>query len=79
MTSLSATNLGLRQRGKISTGYFADLVVLDTTAIADHATLTSPFLLSTGIDQVWVNGKRVWNNGAYTGQLPGQVIKRKEE
>jgi len=79
MTGLSAKNLGLEQRGKISTGYFADLVVLDTTVIADHATLVSPFLRSTGVDQVWVNGKRVWNNKSYTGQLPGQIIKRKPE
>lgn len=79
MTGLSAANLGLERRGKISTGYFADLVIIDTAAITDRASLSSPFELSKGIEQVWVNGKNVWNQEAFTGQLPGQILKRKPE
>lgn len=79
MTGLSAANLGLEQRGKISTGYFADLVILDTAMLRDKATLESPFLLSTGIEQVWVNGQRVWNHHSFTGQRPGVLLKRKPE
>jgi len=79
MTGLSANNLGIERRGKISTGYFADLVILDTAMLKDRATLSSPFLLSTGIEQVWVNGQRVWDHQAFTGLRPGQLIKRKPE
>jgi N-acyl-D-aspartate/D-glutamate deacylase len=79
MTGLSAANLGLKNRGKISTGYFADLVILDSARLRDNSTLESPFLLSSGIEQVWVNGQRVWNLHSYTGLLPGLILKRKPE
>lgn len=79
MTALSAKNLGIELRGKISTGYFADLVIIDTAVIKDRSTLSDPGLLSEGIEQVWVNGQQVWNSGNYTGKRPGQIIKRKDE
>ena len=74
-TSLAAENVGLRDRGQIAPGFFADLVLLDTAALADRATPRSPHLPSTGVRAVWVNGALVYN-GAATGTLPGRVIRR---
>lgn len=76
MTSLPAWRLGLRDRGRIARGYVADLVLFDPATVADNATFVEPFKLSTGIDQVWVGGQLVWNQGKPTGARPGKVLPR---
>ena len=57
MTGLSATNFKLSQRGFIKPGYFADLVLFDAETIKDQATFSEPFIRSTGIKYLWVNGQ----------------------
>jgi N-acyl-D-aspartate/D-glutamate deacylase len=57
MTGLSATEFQLTLRGFIKVGYYADLVLFDPLTIKDTANFTSPFEISTGIEQVWVNGQ----------------------
>lgn len=78
MSGLSARHLGLSDRGLIQPGHAADLVLFDPERVLDRATPEDPFALSTGIERVWVNGVPVWDNGAGTGQRPGQVLKRSE-
>ena len=75
-TSLAASNVGLARRGRLAPGYYADLVLLDTTALADRATPDNPRALSTGIRAVWVNGTLVFVQGAATGARPGRVLRR---
>ena len=75
-TSLAAANVGIQNRGRIAPGFFADVVLLDTAALADRATPQSPHLTSTGVRAVWVNGVLVYN-GAPTGAFPGRVIRKK--
>lgn len=77
MTWLSAQHMGIDDRGKISQRFIADLVIIDPENIRDHSTLDDPYALSTGIKQVWVNGKQVWNENAWTGINGGVVIKKK--
>jgi len=76
MTGLTAQHLGLKQRGKIAIGYFADLVLFDPATVNDHATIENGKALSTGINQVWVNGKIVYQQQQATGELSGTLIKR---
>lgn len=76
MTGLTAEQLGIKKRGKIAVGYFADLVLLDPSTVNDLATIENGKTLSTGIEQVWVNGKMVYNRQKATGELPGSLIKR---
>ncbi len=76
MTELAATHMGIARRGTIAPGAFADLVLFDPAAVADHATPASPHLVSSGIAGVWVNGRAVWRNERTTGAHPGRVIKR---
>jgi N-acyl-D-amino-acid deacylase len=76
MTSLSAEHVGLRDRGRIAPGYFADLVVFDPTAVSDRATPVAPRERSVGINTVWVNGVVVYERGTSTGQHPGRVLRR---
>ena len=76
MTGLSAQHLGLQKRGLIASGYFADLVLFDPKTVQDNATFQNPTLLSTGIEQVWVNGKTVFAKGKSTKEFPGVLLKR---
>ncbi len=74
MTSLAAANMGFQNRGRIASGYFADLVLFDPKNIADHATIENPGALATGVLKVWVNGKMAWDNGKATGKYFGRAI-----
>jgi N-acyl-D-amino-acid deacylase len=78
MTSLAADNVGLRNRGRIVAGGFADLVLFDTATIADRATPAEPQAPSVGIRAVWVNGVKAFDNAAPTGSKSGRPIRRGE-
>jgi len=75
-TSLAATNVGLKERGTIAAGQFADLVLFDPATIADRSTTKEPHALSVGVEQVWVNGVEVYALSKATGAKPGRVLRR---
>jgi N-acyl-D-aspartate/D-glutamate deacylase len=73
-TSLPARIMGLRDRGEIREGYWADLVVFDLETITDQATFFEPHRHATGIDHVIVNGAFVVEDGEILYAVPGRVI-----
>ena len=75
LTSQPATNLGIRQRGSLKPGYYADVVVFDPATVQDHATFEKPKQLATGVRDVFVNGIQVWRNGKHTGAKPGRFVR----
>jgi N-acyl-D-amino-acid deacylase len=75
LTSLPATNLGIRQRGSLTPGYYADVVVFDPATVQDHATFEKPKQLATGVDDVFINGVQVLKNGKHTGAKPGRFVR----
>ncbi|WP_420461944.1 N-acyl-D-amino-acid deacylase family protein [Candidatus Palauibacter sp.] len=75
LTSLPAANLRIEGRGRLTSGYFADIVVFDPGTIADHATFEEPHQLATGVRDVFVNGVQVLSEGEPTGATPGQVVR----
>ena len=75
LTSLPAATLRINERGRLSPGYVADVVVFDPKTIADHATYEKPHQYATGMRHVWVNGVQVLKDGEHTGQKPGQVVR----
>jgi dihydroorotase/N-acyl-D-amino-acid deacylase len=75
MTWSTAQILGLRDRGMVKEGMFADLVIFDPATVIDHATFAQPHQLSTGVRDVFVNGVAVWKAGKHTGAKPGRALR----
>ena len=75
MTSLPATNLGLKGRGSLKPGMYADVVVFDPKTIADRATYEKPHQYAVGVRHVLVNGVPVLKDGEHTGATPGRALK----
>ena len=75
MTSLPAANIGIRDRGQLTVGCFADIVVFDPASIRDHATFEKPLQYATGVEHVFVNGEQVLLDGEHTGATPGRVVR----
>ncbi|MFM7430741.1 MAG: amidohydrolase family protein [Flammeovirgaceae bacterium] len=76
MTSQTAEQLGIKRRGLIAPGYFADLVLFDPVTVMDNATITNHAALSTGIELVWVNGKLVYQKQKSVANYPGVFVAR---
>jgi N-acyl-D-amino-acid deacylase len=76
MTSLSAERLGLRDRGVLEQGSWADITVFDPDTIWDHTTYLEPELSPSGIDYVLVNGSVIVDHGQVdTNTLAGMVVR----
>jgi N-acyl-D-amino-acid deacylase len=75
LSGLPASNLKIKKRGLLKTGYFADLVIFDPEKVQDHATFEKPHAYSTGISHVFVNGTQVLKDGEHTGAFPGRAVK----
>jgi N-acyl-D-amino-acid deacylase len=74
MTSLPAQKLGLRDRGILREGMWADVVVFDPKRVVDEATYEEPHRYPEGIEYVIVNGEIVVDRREHTGALPGKVL-----
>jgi N-acyl-D-amino-acid deacylase len=75
LTSFPAENLGIRGRGRLAPGYFADVVVFDPATVTDNATFQQPHQYASGVAHVFVNGVQVVRDGAHTGAKPGRVVR----
>jgi N-acyl-D-amino-acid deacylase len=74
-TQLAAETFGLKGRGRIAEGMYADIVVFDQAGILDRATFEEPFRTPEGIRYVFVNGKTAVMDGRYRPVLAGKVLK----
>ena len=75
MTSLTANTFGLKERGILAEGAYADLVLFDSDSVIDTATFDSPQTPAAGIEQVFVNGQCVWRDGTVTSARPGKGLR----
>ncbi|MBN2593869.1 MAG: D-aminoacylase [Sedimentisphaerales bacterium] len=75
LSCLPAENLKLEKRGKLETGYYADIVIFDPDTISDHATYEKPHQYATGMVHVFVNGIQVLKDGEHTGARPGRFVR----
>lgn len=79
LSALPARRFGLKDRGRILAGYFADLVLLDPQTITDLATDEDPRRLCSGVKACWVNGVPAMDDGVPTDALGGQVLRFRKE
>ena len=76
MTGLTAKNFGLKDRGELREGAYADITLFDAETIDEAATYAAPIAPARGIEVVIVNGAMVWRDGQATGARPGRVLHR---
>jgi len=79
MTQLSASVMGLSERGRLQPGAAADLVVFDLDEVHDPATFRAPHQLAAGMMHVLVNGRPAIRDGAFAGGLHGRVLPTRSE
>lgn len=76
MTGFSAAKFGLKDRGVLKEGAFADLVLFDPATIIDRGTFEDPKQSPAGIRTVFVNGQPVFEDGRVTDARPGRALRR---
>jgi N-acyl-D-aspartate/D-glutamate deacylase len=74
MTSLPARVFGLKDRGVLRAGAWADVVIFDLEKVRDTATYQQPHQLAEGMVHILVNGQLVRERGAFTDALPGRIV-----
>jgi N-acyl-D-aspartate/D-glutamate deacylase len=74
MTSMNADKVGIRDRGRLKEGAFADVTIFDAARVIDRATFEQPHQFPVGIKYVVVNGVVTIDNEHHTGALAGRVI-----
>jgi N-acyl-D-amino-acid deacylase len=86
MTSFPAQKLGLRDRGLLREGMWADIVIFNVSTIKDKATSRFPYSFPLenyphkypeGIEYVMVNGEIVVKKGRHKGVFPGKVLRHR--
>ncbi|RJG47894.1 N-acyl-D-amino-acid deacylase family protein [Motilimonas pumila] len=83
MTGLSAQQFGLKKRGLVKEGYFADLVLFDPDRIIDKASFSEPKQVASGIVALYVNGQLTYQEAASKDISPqvtaraGRMLRRK--
>ncbi len=76
MTGMPAAKFGLKNRGLVREGFFADLVIFDPARLIDTATYDQPRRYPEGISHVFVNGMAVVRDSLHTGARPGKALRR---
>jgi N-acyl-D-amino-acid deacylase len=83
LSAYPAERFGLKKRGRIAEGYYADLVLFDPATVSDPATFDAPHRTATGIDTVFVNGVPIVNAGRpvdnLPSPLPGRYLRFRQE
>lgn len=75
MTSYPASIFGLKDRGLLRPGAFADLVLLDPDRVEDRAAFSSPRRTARGIEKVFVNGRLAFDQDRITPVFAGQILR----
>src|SRR4051812_21406271 len=74
LSRLPCERFGLRERGSIEAGFFADLVLFDPETIVDRATYADPKQAPAGIELVLVNGGLAVEGGSATDVRAGRFL-----
>lgn len=78
MTTLPASRIGITDRGSLTVGAAADIVVLDPHSIADTSTFDDPWQLARGVHTVLVNGTPTLLDGEFTKNHAGRLLQKRK-
>ncbi|UIJ47171.1 amidohydrolase family protein [Sphingomonas cannabina] len=73
-SALTADTFGLKGRGHLRAGAFADVVVFDPKTYRERATYEQPEQFAEGVRTVVVNGRIAVDNGRPTGVAAGRAL-----
>lgn len=76
MTSYPARIFGIRDRGVIRPGAFADLALIDLRRVSDRASFRQPRREAAGIEMVIINGRVSFERGEAKPAMQGRIIRR---
>ncbi len=76
MTSVPAERFGIRDRGVIRVGAYADITVWNEDSFRETATYMSPHSFCEGVEAVLVNGSVSYRSGEFTGNRSGRFLER---
>ena len=76
MTSVPAARFGIRDRGVIRAGAYADVTIWHEDSFRENATYMSPHAFSEGVEAVLVNGAVALRAGTFTGNRSGRFLER---
>jgi N-acyl-D-amino-acid deacylase len=74
-SAAAANDVLAYDRGRISEGLAADVIVFDYEELTDRANFANPHALSEGMKHVVVNGELVFKDGELTDALPGRILR----
>ena len=75
MTGMPAKRVGLRDRGLLRQGMYADITIFDPQTVLDRATFENPNQYPVGIEYVIVNGEISVDQGKRTPALAGRPLR----
>jgi len=78
MTSMPAAVLGMKSRGSINAGNYADLVVFDPETVSDMSTFADLQRAPVGIETVIVNGRIALRDHMVICKTAGRLITKNE-
>ena len=76
MTSVIADRFGIRGRGRIKKGAYADLVIWNEAEFKAKATFTDPHQFTGGVKAVMTNGVISYCDGRFTGNRGGRFLEK---
>ncbi len=76
LTSLPASRFGLKNRGVLEKGAWADVAIFDPESFSERGTILEPNQTAQGMVHVLVNGVPTLQDNRLTGKRNGQIIRR---
>ena len=78
-TGLPADILGMKDRGYLRKGAYADIAVFNPETFIDQATIEKPATYATGMRYILIGGNMAVDDGKPTEKLYGRAIRHRSE